>query len=174
MLAKHWTWFLYFINTIFAVVALAFIILSIAIVTSAVPMMAFLPKWIVPITMTAGIFFLSVIFCGFKGASLAETRIEDESKNWWLVCYAMMMILLSLVQIGGIVGISKYAADIKNQPDSFLQGQIEALPKHQWKDIQDSLGCCGYAQNNSTLATSTKKLWINSSSSMQRFHYRTG
>lgn len=152
MIAKCWKICLYVANTIFALVGVAMVASGIYLTLATTPLI-FLPSWIVPIFIITGLVFLIIFGCGCHGGRIAEGKIENEERNWWLMIYAVIMLIFCLVEIGSIAALSEYTS-IEVDTGSILENQISSLPKNQWQDMQDTFKCCGFTNNTGALATS--------------------
>jgi len=155
---RSWKICLYIINAIFAILAVAIIAVGVITHTGSVAAVAFLPTWIIPISIASGGVFLLIVIIGCCGTKKSEDKIENEQKNWWLIFYAFIMALLCIVQIAAMAGVASYA-DLGSQSDDVLQAQIEKLSPKQWSNVQDSLSCCGFTDNSNANSLATGQLF---------------
>merc|ERR1712130_900162 len=111
------------------------------------PTLVFLPTWIGICSLVTGGLILPIFYIGYGGTRNVENSIVNNQKNWSLVAYAFMMGILCIIFINILLNLS---------PISNIENQIELLSEDKWKDIQDTLQCCGYKNNSGNLATSIK------------------
>jgi len=156
MIARDWKNILYVINGISFLVSVGIIVLAILqMVNSKVVVVAFFPKWVLPLILVIGVVMLSVVTCGWRGTFFAEEYIEKQENNTWLIVYSIVVFIILSLKIATFAGAAYYSK-VEEKPDSFLGDQIKLLPKSQWENIQDTLECCGFSPKYYNLATSTR------------------